>query len=310
MSHRVACAANPVPAVTGDGRRRARAARPGGCRGRRRRHGRGRRRPAPALRDAVGSGVDALVVVGGDGMVNLGVNPVAGTGTPLGIVAAGTGNDIARELGLPIDDARRGRRAWSAHSPAAACARSTRPAACSVGREEPLVRRRARRPASTPWSTSGPTAGVAARPRQVHLAIARELPVFRPRHYELELDGQRGRGRRHARRGRQRAGVRRWHAGLPGRRARRRPARRHGRGPDLEARVPADLPEVYSGAHVDHPGVQIHRAASVRLDALPAPTAIVAYADGERFGPLPLTCEAVPGALHAAGLTVAATPTR
>lgn len=48
---------------------------------------------------------DALVVVGGDGMVHLGVNAVAGTRIPLGIVAAGTGNDIARELGLPVLDA-------------------------------------------------------------------------------------------------------------------------------------------------------------------------------------------------------------
>ena len=44
---------------------------------------------------------DALIVVGGDGMVSLGVNLVAQTGVPLGIVAAGTGNDLARGLGLP-----------------------------------------------------------------------------------------------------------------------------------------------------------------------------------------------------------------
>ncbi|WP_052877650.1 diacylglycerol/lipid kinase family protein [Cellulosimicrobium funkei] len=46
-------------------------------------------------------GVDALVVVGGDGMVHLGVNATAGTGVPLGIVAVGTGNDFAHGLGLP-----------------------------------------------------------------------------------------------------------------------------------------------------------------------------------------------------------------
>ena len=52
------------------------------------------------------AGVDALVVVGGDGMVHLGVNVVAGTALPLGIVAGGTGNDIARSLGLPRHDVR------------------------------------------------------------------------------------------------------------------------------------------------------------------------------------------------------------
>ena len=46
-------------------------------------------------------GLDALVVVGGDGMVHLGVDVVAGTDVPLGIVATGTGNDIARALHLP-----------------------------------------------------------------------------------------------------------------------------------------------------------------------------------------------------------------
>lgn len=48
------------------------------------------------------SGLDALVVVGGDGMINLGVNATIGTATPLGIVAAGSGNDFATAIGLPV----------------------------------------------------------------------------------------------------------------------------------------------------------------------------------------------------------------
>ena len=56
-------------------------------------------------RGAVADGAWALVVCGGDGMVHLGVNLVAGTDVPLGIIAAGTGNDNARELGLPVRDA-------------------------------------------------------------------------------------------------------------------------------------------------------------------------------------------------------------
>ena len=42
-------------------------------------------------REAVESGVDTLVVVGGDGMVHLGVNLCALTPTRLAVVAAGTG---------------------------------------------------------------------------------------------------------------------------------------------------------------------------------------------------------------------------
>lgn len=49
--------------------------------------------------------IDALVVVGGDGMVHLGVNAVADTGMPLGIVAVGTGNDFAHAVGLPTTKA-------------------------------------------------------------------------------------------------------------------------------------------------------------------------------------------------------------
>jgi len=46
--------------------------------------------------------IDGLVVVGGDGMFHLGVNAVVKSNIPVGLIAAGTGNDSARALGLPI----------------------------------------------------------------------------------------------------------------------------------------------------------------------------------------------------------------
>ena len=52
-------------------------------------------------RQAVNDGADALVICGGDGMVNIGIQAVATTSTPLGIIPAGTGNDIARYFDLP-----------------------------------------------------------------------------------------------------------------------------------------------------------------------------------------------------------------
>ena len=51
---------------------------------------------------AVAGGTGALVAVGGDGMANLALQAVAGTRTPFGLVAVGTGNDFARALGLPV----------------------------------------------------------------------------------------------------------------------------------------------------------------------------------------------------------------
>lgn len=43
---------------------------------------------------------DAVVVVGGDGMVHAAVNVLAETEIPLGLVPAGTGNDFARNFGV------------------------------------------------------------------------------------------------------------------------------------------------------------------------------------------------------------------
>jgi len=44
----------------------------------------------------------ALIMMGGDGMVSLGLNAVAGTPVRLGVIPAGTGNDFSRGMGLPL----------------------------------------------------------------------------------------------------------------------------------------------------------------------------------------------------------------
>jgi diacylglycerol kinase family enzyme len=53
-------------------------------------------------RSAVESGVDLVVVSGGDGTVTACVAGVSGTGIPLGVLPCGTGNLLARNLGLPL----------------------------------------------------------------------------------------------------------------------------------------------------------------------------------------------------------------
>jgi diacylglycerol kinase (ATP) len=56
------------------------------------------------LHTAVEKSTDAMVVVGGDGVISDALQSLAGTDIPLGIVPAGTGNDHAREFGLPAKD--------------------------------------------------------------------------------------------------------------------------------------------------------------------------------------------------------------
>lgn len=239
---------------------------------------------------AVASGIAALVVVGGDGMVNLGVNACAGTSTPLGIVAAGTGNDIASSLGLP------------AHDVVVAAQ------IVATGRTRRIDAVRRLVPGETPQWFVGVLCGGFdavvnerangwAWPRgkmRYNLAIARELPLFRPLPYELELDGE----------------VWRTDAMLVA----IGNGTSYGGGmhitPDAQLddglldvlvvgpmsipRLLTVFPKVFTGEHINHPAVTVRRARRVRIST----PGVVAYADGERFGALPLEVEVVPGALN------------
>jgi diacylglycerol kinase (ATP) len=56
------------------------------------------------LREALDRGTDTLAVVGGDGVISVALQEIARTDVPLGIIPAGTGNDHAREYGIPTGD--------------------------------------------------------------------------------------------------------------------------------------------------------------------------------------------------------------
>ncbi len=241
-------------------------------------------------RAAISSGaVDRIVVAGGDGMVHLGANLCAGTGVPLGIIAAGTGNDIARELGLPVRDAAKaverildgGTRRVDAAKHTMASGEDRWFVGVLAAGFDAVVNERANQ---WRWPKG---------PMRYNLAIMRELPLFRAIPYVLELDGVRmeteamlvavGNGPAYGGGMRVTPGAE-FDDGL------------------LDVLVLHKIstaeflrvfPTVFKGTHVTHPKVQVLRARTVRLEA----TGIVSYADGERFAALPMTIEVVPGAL-------------
>lgn len=247
--------------------------------------GRDVRESQDIAREEVARGVDALVVVGGDGMVHLGLQAVGGTDVPFGIIPAGSGNDFARSLGIPLRD------------PAAAAD------VVIAGQERKVDLGRA----GGQWFGGVVAAGFDSRvndranrmswPRgrmRYNLAMLAELRVFSAVPYRLELDGE----------------V--WVTSAMLVTIGNTPS--YGGGmkvtPDavlddglLDVMVVKPLskarflwlfPKVYSGAHVKVPVVEVRRARSVRVEA----PGITAYVDGERLGPLPQTFEAVPSALR------------
>ncbi|MBI6546527.1 MAG: YegS/Rv2252/BmrU family lipid kinase [Cyanobacteria bacterium NC_groundwater_1444_Ag_S-0.65um_54_12] len=54
-----------------------------------------------AASTAPGDGITDLVIVGGDGTINIAVNAIAGTDVRLGLIPYGTANDLANYLGIP-----------------------------------------------------------------------------------------------------------------------------------------------------------------------------------------------------------------
>jgi diacylglycerol kinase (ATP) len=232
----------------------------------------------------VADGVEAVVVVGGDGMVHLAVQALAGTDVGLGIIPAGTGNDVARYFDIPRKDAVAAADRVIASAPRKVdLARSGAKYFVTVlaAGFDAIVNERANR---MTWPKGQ---------MRYNLATLAELRVFEPLPYTIELDGV----------------SRRLDAMLVA----------VGNGPSFggglritEGAVLDDglldvvvikpmskpglirtYPKLFKGTHVTHPQYEHHLARSVTVAA----PGIVSYADGERFGELPLTIECAPGAL-------------
>jgi len=233
----------------------------------------------------VADGVEALVVCGGDGMVNLAVQALAGSGVPLGLIPAGTGNDVARYLDLPRKDP------VAAADRIIASRRRTIDLARSGDRYfvtvlaagfDAIVNERAN---AMTWPRGQ---------MRYNVATLAELRTFRPIPYTLQLDGETvqtdammvavGNGASYG------GGLRITEGAL------------------LDdglldvvlitrmskPRLVRSYPRLFTGRIEGIEEYVHHRVRSVTVAA----PGIVAYADGERFGPLPLTVECAPGALE------------
>ena len=93
-------------------------------------------------------------------------------------------------------------------------------------------------------------------------AALRALAAWKPARFELALDGERRRVHRLLGRGGEQQGLRRRHVRRPGRRARRRPARRGLGQRRGKLRYLANLPKVFKGKHVEND--EVHGAARRR----------------------------------------------
>ncbi|WP_206447530.1 diacylglycerol/lipid kinase family protein [Agrococcus sp. KRD186] len=61
---------------------------------------------AAAVREALEADIDLLIVAGGDGTVRIAADLITGTSVPLAIIPAGTGNLLARNLGIDVTSLR------------------------------------------------------------------------------------------------------------------------------------------------------------------------------------------------------------
>lgn len=226
---------------------------------------------------------EGVIAVGGDGLLHLVLQQITPAQIPLAVIPAGTGNDFVRTLGWSLTDL----------EPYLVKIISSPPTLVDLGLVngewfgailstgfDSVVNERANRMS---WPKG---------PNKYNVAIAIELPRFRPRHYQITLDD----------------------------RSIKTPAmliaiangRSYGGGmlvcpsadisdgyfdvmilrPVSKLEFLKVFPHVFNGTHISHPAVEIIRSKHVNISA-----DAVAYADGERVGFLPITAECIPNVL-------------
>lgn len=246
--------------------------------------------PERAAREAAEHGAEAVLALGGDGLVGSCANALVSRDTALGVIPAGSGNDFAAHLGLdprrPLDaldlvavgtrrriDAVRAEGAgWERHYVCVAGA--------GFDSETNELANRVRRLRGT---------------AKYVYATLRTLLRFRPAAFRFRVDGEESR--------------------FMGMMIAVGNARSYGGGMKIcphaelddgrlevcvveamsKPRFVAAFPKVFSGRHVDHPRVTMLRGTKVEVEAS---RPFQVYADGEPVGALPATFTVLPASLE------------
>ncbi|NEA34613.1 YegS/Rv2252/BmrU family lipid kinase [Streptomyces sp. SID13031] len=234
--------------------------------------------------EVIASGADGVALVGGDGTIHLGAQVLAKSGMPFGVIPAGTGNDFARGIGVPLKDPKAAAALIVRGQTRAidlATAKDEYITTVVAGGFDSLVNKRAN---AMTWPKGN---------ARYTLATFAELRTFSPISYVVTVDGE----------------VLETDAMLVA----------VGTGPtyggglqicagagiddgllDVTIIKPVSrltllqmFPKLSKGTHLGHPAVHTLRGRSVRLES----AGVTAYADGEILGPLPVDIGIAPGAL-------------
>lgn len=241
-----------------------------------------------AIQRTVEDGVDAVIVCGGDGIFHAAANVLADGKVPLGVIPAGSGNDVADVLGMSKDPA-----TATEQVQAALAAQSIM--RIDVGRCDgpALVEGTDRVFVSLLYAGIDSAVNErASRLRRLpgaaryNVALALETARLRARRFRLDIDGEQrtvpailvaiGNGPQYGG-GKRIAPHASWNDGVLGMTV---------IGPVSRLTLARFAPRLPRAGHVGHPRVLLWDAKAVTMDC--ADPDIVAYADGERVGPLPI----------------------
>jgi len=223
-----------------------------------------------------------VLAVGGDGLAHLVLQSVVPAKVPFAVIPAGTGNDLVRALKWPLEQLENQLDFIT----------TTKSTAIDLG----IV--------DGEWFGAVLSSGFDSKvnekantlrwpkgPAKYNVAIALELPLFKPSYFEIELDDRTictdamliavGNGSSYGG-GMQVCPDASLTDGLFDVMI---------LNPISKVEFVKVFPKVYSGAHIHHPEVNIYRSQKIRINSK-----AVAYADGERIGSLPVSAECVAGA--------------